>query len=161
MIGKIVSISHCLWSSALELSHTVVSPCCQECIYFYFQMSNCVTVFFQLLTSFCPICSHIFKTLNTINTTSHNVYCDHTINTIHVVFTQYSVNLHVSKMLKCSFHTSLPHTKIMDLSYLFYKWLNTAWQKWRPNVPNFKYSVKPLFLQQKPLKRAAKNYFNY
>ncbi len=46
--------------------------------------------FFQLLTSLCPICSHIFKTLNTINTTS--VSCDHTINTIHVVFTKYSVN---------------------------------------------------------------------
>ncbi len=49
----------------------------------------------------------------------------------------------------------------MDLSYLFYKCLNTAWQKWRRNAPNFKYSVKPLLLQQQQLKRAAKHYFNY
>ncbi len=56
-------------------------------------------------------------------------------------------------MLKCSFHTSLPHTKIMDLSYLFYKCLNTAWHKWRPNAPNFKYSAKPLPLQQQQLLR--------
>ncbi len=36
--------------------------------------------FFQLLTSFCPICSHIFKTLNTISTTA--VCCNHTISTM-------------------------------------------------------------------------------
>ncbi len=78
----------------------------------------CFYSFFQLLTSLCPICSHIFKTLNTISTTS--VCCDHTIITIHVVFTQYSVNWHTSKQLKCSFHTSLPHTKnhVSFLSFL-------------------------------------------
>ncbi len=80
--------------------------------------------FFQLLTSFCPICSHIFKTLNTISTTS--VCCNHTISTICVVFTQYAVNYHVSKMLTFSFHTSLPKTKIMDLFSHIYKCLNTA-----------------------------------
>ncbi len=69
--------------------------------------------FFKLLTSFCPICSHIFKILNTISTTS--VCCDHIISTICVVFTQHVVNYHVSKMLTFSFHTSLPKTKIMDL----------------------------------------------
>ncbi len=115
---------------------------------------NYITVFFQSLTSFCPICSHIFKTLNAINTTS--VDCNHTINTIHVDFIQYSVNQHVSKMLKCSFHTSLTHTKIMDLSYIFYKCLNTACQKWRPNVPNVIYSVKLLLLQQQQLKSIEK-----
>ncbi len=30
-----------------------------------------VTVFFQLLTSLCPICSHIFKTLNTLKGIVH------------------------------------------------------------------------------------------
>ncbi len=73
--------------------------------------------FFHLLTSFCPICSHIFKTLNTISTTS--VCCNHTISTICVVFTQYAVNYHVSKMLTFSYHTSLPKTKIMDLLVIF------------------------------------------
>ncbi len=85
--------------------------------------------FFQLLISLCPICSHIFKTLNTISTTS--VCCDHTINTICVVFTQYAVNYHVSKMITFSFHTSLPKTKIMDLFSHIYKCLNTACQKWQ------------------------------
>ncbi len=110
--------------------------------------------FFQLPTSFCPICSHIFKTLNTISTTS--VCCDHTINTICVVFTQYAVSYHVSKMLTISFHTSLPKTKIMDLFSLIYKCLNTACQKLRPNVPNLKYSIKLLLLQQQQLKSIEK-----
>ncbi len=107
-------------------------------------------VFFQLLTSFCPICSHIFKTLNAISITS--VCCDHIINTICVVFSQYAVNYHVSKMLTFSFHTSLPKTNIMDLFSLIYKCLNTACQKWRPNVPNIKYSIKLLLLKQQQLR---------
>ncbi len=110
--------------------------------------------FFQLLTSFCPICSHIFKTLNTISTTS--ICCNHTISTICVVFKQYAVNYHVSKMLTFSFHTSLPKTKIMDLFSHIYKCLNTACQNWRPNVPNLKYSIKLLLLLQQQLKSIEK-----
>ncbi len=34
---------------------------------YWYKNSN--YIFFQLLPSLCPICSHIFKTLNTINTT--------------------------------------------------------------------------------------------
>ncbi len=110
--------------------------------------------FFQLLTSICPICSHIFKTLNTISTTP--VCCNHTISTICVVFTQYAVNYHVSKMLTFSYHTSLPKTKIMDLFSHIYKCLNTACQNWRPNVPNLKYSIQLLLLQQQQLKSIEK-----
>ncbi len=94
------------------------------------------TVFFKLLTSFLQISSHIFKTLNTISTKS--IFCDNTINAICVVFTQYLVNYHVSKILKFYFHSSLLKTKIMDLLSLFYKCLNTACQKLRPNVSNLK-----------------------
>ncbi len=88
--------------------------------------------FFQFLTSFCPICSHIFKTLNTINTTS--VCCSIPLTQLMFSYNTQSINM----FLKCSFHTSLPHTKIMDPSYLFYKSLNTACQEWRPYVPNVK-----------------------
>ncbi len=115
----------------------------------------CLTVFFQLLTSFCPICSHIFKTLNPISTTS--VCCDHTISTVCVVFTQYAVNYHISKLLTFSFHSSLRKTKIMDLFSHIYKCLNTACQNWRPNVPNLKYSIKLLPLLQQQLKRIEKS----
>ncbi len=107
-------------------------------------------IFFQLLTSFCPNCSHIFKTLNAISTTS--VCFVHSINTIRVVFTQYAVNYHVSIMLTFSFPTSLPKNKIMDLFSLIYKCLNTACQKWRPNFTNLKYSKTLLLLQQQQLK---------
>ncbi len=169
-------------------AHPIIKKC--YLVPFYYS-------FFQLLTSFCPICSHILKTLNTISTTS--VCCDH-INTIRVVFTQYSVNYHVSKILTlhladafiqsnlqciqvihllyvcflgiepttfCAantmlhhwatgtlfcFHTSLPKTKIMDPFSLTYKCWNTACQKRRPNVPNLRYSVTLLLLQQQHLK---------
>ncbi len=93
-------------------------------LYFIFQLLQLLQ-FLQLLTSFCPISSHIFKTLNTISTTS--VCCDHTIKTICVVFTQYAVSYHVSKMLTFSFHTNLLKTKIRDLFSLIYKCLNTAY----------------------------------
>jgi len=44
-------------------------------------------------------------------------------------------------------HISIPDTKIMDLYRLFYKCFNAACQKWRPNIPNHRYSIKPLLLQ--------------
>ncbi len=107
---------------------------------------------FQFLTSFCH--NHIFKTLNTICTTS--VCCDHTINTMCVVFTQYTVRYHVSKMLILNFPTSLPINKIMDLYSHIHKCLNTACQKWRTNVTNLKYSIKLLLPQQQQLKHIEK-----
>ncbi len=109
----------------------------------------------NVLTVFFPISSHIFKTLNTISTKS--ICCDHTINTICVVFTQYAVSYHVSKMLTFSFHSSLLKTKIMNLFSLIYKCLNTACQKLRPNISNLKYSIKLLLLQQQQLKSIQKN----
>ena len=56
--------------------------------------------FFQSLTSVFLNSSHIFKTLNTISTTS--VLCGHTIHTFHVVFTQYAVSEHIYIMLTFS-----------------------------------------------------------
>ncbi len=83
--------------------------------------------FFSIANIFCPNCSHIFKTLNAISTTS--VCFDYSINTICVFFTQYAVNYHVPKMLTFYFYTSLPQNKIMDPFSHIYKCLNTACQK--------------------------------
>lgn len=61
---------------------------------------NVTYSFFQSLTSVCPISCHIFKTLNTISTAS--VFFGPTIDSLHVVFTQYAVSKHISTMLTFS-----------------------------------------------------------
>ncbi len=66
--------------------------------------------FFQLLTSFCPNCSHIFKTLNAISKTS--VCFDYSINTICVFFSHNMQS--ITMFLKCLhfiFTQAYPKTK--------------------------------------------------
>ncbi len=136
----------------MDIGQGGVENCCHvsKMSFFVLVTLNQITVCFQLLTSFCPICSHIFKTLNTIITssiccnhcsrcvfTAVSVHLDglnaedklrvwvtilghtplpfpfplHTINTICVVFTQYAVNYHVSKMLTFFFIQAYPKPK--------------------------------------------------
>ncbi len=54
-------------------------------------------VYYSLIANIhLPNLYHIFKTLTTISTIA--VCCDPTVYTIHVIFTQYAVNYHVSKI---------------------------------------------------------------
>lgn len=102
LLANFQKLSHCMPDQITSCSKTNLQvkvkvnscSCCElkhkyvPCILFY---SIVTGFFFQLLTSFFSICSHIFKTLNTISTTSD--CCDHTFNTFNILFTQYSENI--------------------------------------------------------------------